>query len=253
MALADGLVGYWSPWLGSSGYTLLDRTRYANHGTLTNMDAGTDWVGATIQGRSGFALDFDGTNDHVKFSKLPYLDGKSRISFSWWANWALNSSNQAGFFSYGTLNQFTNDIFVFYSGGKYNIQINNGTDGANTHTDSVPTTWTHYSVTFDSGNVAFYINGTQKTLSGSYTYPSSTSSVSTHAFAIGQYIPSVSGWYLNGKVADCAVWDRVVSAEEVLQLYRLGPGWYRAYAKRSIGYAAAQFNRRRRILCGDYN
>ena len=68
MALSDGLVGYWSPWLGSSGYRLLDRTAYANHGSLVNMDAGTDWIGATIQGRSGYALDFDGTNDYVSLT-----------------------------------------------------------------------------------------------------------------------------------------------------------------------------------------
>jgi len=42
--LWDGCVGAWNPGLGPSGLTLRDWSPYKNHGTLTNMDAGTDWV-----------------------------------------------------------------------------------------------------------------------------------------------------------------------------------------------------------------
>jgi hypothetical protein len=43
---------------------LLDRSGYGNHGTLTNMDAGTDWVGSQY----GWALDFDGVDDYVSIA-----------------------------------------------------------------------------------------------------------------------------------------------------------------------------------------
>jgi hypothetical protein len=56
-----GCVGAWAPCLGPTGLTLRDNSRFGNHGTLTNMDAGADWV--TDAGR--YALDFDGTNDEV--------------------------------------------------------------------------------------------------------------------------------------------------------------------------------------------
>ena len=59
--ILTGLVGAWCPSLGPSGYTLLDRSGRGNHGTLTNMDAGSDWLGMP----GGWALDFDGTNDSV--------------------------------------------------------------------------------------------------------------------------------------------------------------------------------------------
>jgi len=85
MALSDGLVGYWSAWLGSSGYRLLDRSGRGNHGTLTNMDAGTDWVGATVRGRSGFVNDFDGSNDRAELSRTISLSSAS-FSLSMWAN-----------------------------------------------------------------------------------------------------------------------------------------------------------------------
>ena len=60
--LLTGLVGAWCPSLGPSGYTLLDRSGRGNHGTLTNMDAASDWVGTP----GGWALDYDGTNDYVQ-------------------------------------------------------------------------------------------------------------------------------------------------------------------------------------------
>jgi hypothetical protein len=59
--LWEGLVGCWVPQMGPTGDTLLDLSGYRNHGTLTNMDPATDWV--TQQ--DGWALDFDGSNDHI--------------------------------------------------------------------------------------------------------------------------------------------------------------------------------------------
>ena len=42
--LWDGLVGAWMPSLGVTGETLRDVSGNGNHGTLTNMDAASDWV-----------------------------------------------------------------------------------------------------------------------------------------------------------------------------------------------------------------
>ena len=50
-----GCVGAWCPSLGPTGLTLRDWSGFGNHGTLTNMDPGTDWV--LSGGR--YALDFD--------------------------------------------------------------------------------------------------------------------------------------------------------------------------------------------------
>ena len=62
--MLTGLVGAWCPSLGPSGYTLLDRSGRGRHGTLTNMNAGSDWVGSP----GGWAIDFDGTNDYIPVS-----------------------------------------------------------------------------------------------------------------------------------------------------------------------------------------
>jgi hypothetical protein len=60
--LWKGLVGAWMPSFGVTGGTLKDVSGNGNDGTLTNMDAASDWVGTS----KGLALDFDGVNDYVR-------------------------------------------------------------------------------------------------------------------------------------------------------------------------------------------
>ena len=76
--LWGGVVGYWAPCLGPSGTRLHDVSRFNNWGTLTNMDAATDWV---VDGGQ-YALDFDGSNDYVDARQT--LTGAFTISM--WAN-----------------------------------------------------------------------------------------------------------------------------------------------------------------------
>lgn len=75
-SLHRGLVASYAPLLGPHGNKLFDWSGYGRHGTLTNMDAGTDWVPASVRGVSGYALDFDGTDDYVQtpnhLATLPY-------------------------------------------------------------------------------------------------------------------------------------------------------------------------------------
>jgi len=82
-SLRQGLVGAWCPSLGATGYTLHDQSGYNNHGTLTNMDAGTDWVASG----DGLALDFDGANDYIDIPVrgLPSIQGAKTISL--WATY----------------------------------------------------------------------------------------------------------------------------------------------------------------------
>lgn len=48
---------------GAGTSTMYDASWYGNHGTLTNMDATTDWVWDTTLNR--FVLDFDGSDDAI--------------------------------------------------------------------------------------------------------------------------------------------------------------------------------------------
>ena len=79
--LWDGLVGAWMPSLGVTGDTLRDVSGNGNHGTLTNMDAATDWVTTS----KGLALDFDGIGDHASIPDSPVF----KLGFSDFSAFAL--------------------------------------------------------------------------------------------------------------------------------------------------------------------
>lgn len=255
MALSDGLVGYWSPWLGSSGYRLLDRTRYANHGTLENMDA-TDWVGSTIRGRSGSSIELDGVNDWVSASSRPIGVLTQNVSVSVWFTVSATGRTST-LYSVNAATNLNQRCQAIAPWSDNNIYFDfGGSSGANRLTitgQSWPlNSWNHMVFVAGVSGMRVWRNGL---LIGSST-TAVTRSASSNIFYIGGSIADNVGnpnYYHQGLIAETAVFARETNNAEALELYRLGPGWYRPYAKRSIGYAAAQFNRRRRILCGDYN
>jgi len=102
-SLWTGCVGAWNPGLGPSGLVLRDWSGQANHGTLTNMDAGTDWT--PLRGRYG--LDFDGSNDVVTTqsgseSLYDFTDATSKFSISIWAMDRSATARGSLVFSKGT-------------------------------------------------------------------------------------------------------------------------------------------------------
>jgi len=75
-----GLVGYWDFDIGKNGITAYDRSGQGNHGTLTNMEATTDWV----DGKVGQALSFDGVNDYVNAGNDSSLNISDKATISAW-------------------------------------------------------------------------------------------------------------------------------------------------------------------------
>lgn len=227
MALSDGLVGYWSAWQGSSGYRLLDRTRYANHGTLTNMDAGTDWVGATVQGRSGFALDFDNTNDVVSVPHLSYLDaGEHTISF-WYFTPTISGLNQI-------IAQWPSvsgsGPIIFRNGAAIAWQIVNRVTTASILTAN---SW-HFISCVRGTSLRVICNGV---LDSGSTTPGTQSN--SEPFLIGGPVSGAGTGAGNCRIADVSIHTRALTVAEHVDLYVRGPGWYQPYKKRGYGYAAA--------------
>jgi hypothetical protein len=75
-----GCVGAWNPGLGPTGLRIYDWSPYKNHGTLTNMDGGADWVAS--QGR--YALDFDGVDDYVNLGAWQPISTTLPFTFTAW-------------------------------------------------------------------------------------------------------------------------------------------------------------------------
>jgi len=236
-SLRQGLVGAWCPSLGASGFRLIDRSGYNNHGVLTGMDPGTDWVASGGKG----ALDFDGVNDYVtttnSVKSLPFA-----ISF-----WARNNTTGVLF---SILSQAVNQWDGWYGGIGYITAVNFNSFGS-TVTNSLAdsSVWQHHCyVVLDNVNAVYYVNGIPAT--GTLNR---TPSRGFYSFAIGCSYRAVDrDNFANGQIDDVRIYNRAVTPSEIQLLYTggRGIGLMPERIKRRRKTIAAAFNRRRRILIG---
>ena len=237
VALNQSLIGCWIPSLGFSGFLLIDRSGNGNHGTLTDMDPGTDWVPSGGK----LALDFDGSNDLVQFNNLPKMSNYRTLSI-WVFQRALSPGGVSRWFSLG------NESFVIRENNgqiqRYYLDPS-GTFRGIRSTSIVLNQWQHYILRFDGASLQLWVNGIF---------------ISANSF-FGQ-VPRINdgsailsnsgGEALNGLIDDIRLYDRALGAFEIDILYRGGRGV--GYAPERIKHrrkaSAAATNRRRRILIG---
>jgi hypothetical protein len=271
MAITDGIVGCWSPSLGASGYRLLDRSGRGNHGTLNNMDAGTDWVGTPV----GLALDYDGTNDYVVVPRKREYDSTRWRTLSAWIN-ARSFDGQFGFNDIlacdtigGTREwAFGTQTDAVLTDAKLFCAIF-GTGGGEISVNSPETLqvnqWYHIAWSHDgsytTGGYAVYYNGVPQTLtntsSGTFTAPG----VGTADLGIGRRTGN-GGFdlHFNGQIGECAIYNRPLAAAEIRELYRRGNGAIGRELtgqtrRRSYGFVGAGFrpywaSRRTQVIGG---
>ena len=237
MSLTRNIVGCWSPSLGATGYLLRDVSGQNNHGTLTNMDPGTDWVASD----KGVVLDFDGSNDNITIARSVQFAGSSLTVCGWVRT--NNANLQQVLVNQGTT---TNQFILFYQSG----WIMRGASATEMVFGSLTAnTWTHVAGVFSGTSATGYLQGL---FSGGGTITAAAANLSTN-LEIGRYAPFGGGFYWIGQIGEIAIYNRALTAPEISELYRRGNGWLgreltginqrRTYAKKLA-------NRRRRILCG---
>lgn len=240
--LWDGVVGAWCPSLGPTGLRLHDHSRRNNWGTLTNMDAATDW---TISGGQ-YALDFDGTDDTVAHNNL-LMTGAFTVSL-----WFLKRTN--GIYNARILWGNVSDADT-YVGNVTTTTINTQSDTGGTlksYTFSVANDqWYHFALSRDASNgLRLWLNGVEstsgvQTVAGTYTLN-----------RIGQYSNNSgldAGLMWDGLLDDMTVFNRMLTANEIRRLYLLGRGGMyerRRRTLRRVGVEQPTGARRRRILTG---
>ena len=245
MALRAGLIGSWCPSLGPTANTMLDRSGRNNHGTLTNMDAGSDWVQSGGYG----ALDFDGTNDYILIPRRSWYDqltGDKTVQA-----WVKTSTPGATFrtvisrdktfsitLSSGFFGTFDWTASAFRSSG---ISVADGT-------------WKHLLVRVRAGvtnGSQCYINGV---VAGSaFTYSIQTGNTTNDLTIMTAFSAAnaVVAEYVMGQADDLAVWNRPLTDSEIRQLNQQGRGgWLRERRRRQFFFVPPTGVRRRRILTG---
>ena len=252
--LWKGCVGAWAPCLGPTGLTLRDWSGFAQHGTLTNMDVGTDWV----VDRGRYALDFDGTNDFVTASPSAVnIQQTDAFSGSAWIKLTGSGINStAGRAIVNTWYQQSGWRFIVTDWPGTQGRIDFGAlDGSGygrlaTGSTRVDDGLLHhvaftYSGNSDASGIKLYVDGKPETTT--IRNNASPGTLNNAGLAIGRLVELF--YYFPGLISDVQLWRRELAESEVRLLSRrIGIAYELAPRRRSS--SAVQFNRRRRLLLG---
>ena len=213
--LTDGLVGLWSfngPDLTTT--TATDGSTNDNHGTLTNGPTPTI-------GKIGQALNFDGTDDYVDAGDITALESSgSYFTISTWVK--VVSGAVSRIIVAKKDNASLGYYFFISAAGKLNIFFGGGSFQADaTSVASINDgNWHHVVAVRNADTATLYIDGIQD---GTNTAGGTIGDLSnTIGFKIGRSDHSAGPYYFPGSIDDVRIYNRVLTAAEVLSLYNQG-------------------------------
>lgn len=204
--LGHGCVGWWEMNMGS-GLVVPDISGQNNHGTMTNMDAATDWV----QGENGgeWAVNYDNDGGYISAASvsLPMVPSTIRLRY-------ISDTNPSG------------SVWFDHQGGQrlafYNQDANTMTafDGANricgAYTPIIGAITEVVLAISDNGVTGYngYANGS---LIGTASANAITGdSWSTNWFWASEFDGTSA---MDGRVISAAIYNRALDAEEIAHLY----------------------------------
>lgn len=185
-----------------SGTTWTDLSGYGNNATLTN--------GPTYDSGNGGSIIFDGSDDYAPTTDNGFSFGSSPGTISCWAKSATILGSWSWIFAYGTPSLGASR-FLGINGSDYYV----GGYGADITASGVPlNTWFNMVGVYDGTNASMYINGTL--VSG--PTPQSWNTVSSVS-VVGRQTNNSEYW--NGNIAQVLVYDRDLTAGEILQNFNV--------------------------------
>jgi len=167
---------------------------------------------------------FDGNDDYVNITDTPNLDGSGDLTITAWVK--LNNSYRQPFVA-KTLD--ANNVEYFLGTGSNNGLVGlfrNGAGGLEaTSGGAILSTdvWYHVAYVFDAGsNSKIFLNGI---LNGSDASFATAPPEISNDLRIG-YSEGFFESYLNGTINEVAMWNRTLSASEILNIYNKQYGTY---------------------------
>jgi len=214
-------VSVWIPSLDTSGNgtTTLTDLVGSNDGTLTNMDAATDWPADT--GAGGVrALDLDGSNDRVDLGQ-PISD-YSAFTISGWFKPTSTSTTQYVVAQRGSESLGWYELMI-RSGSVWRFEVKNQSGGEfNSPTISVSFgSWQHVVGVFTGTRVELYVDGTR---AGTGTAYSGAIPAPTADAAIGVIAGGGSGSEYAGRVDDVRIFEDGLDSSDIAYLHNSGTG-----------------------------
>lgn len=194
-----------------SGGNWNDLSGNGNNGTLVN--------GPTFSGDNGGGIVFDGTNDYVNVQHKSSLSFTNKLTIQLWCS----STNTRTWNSplMKTSNGSWADGFGFYQNSQFYFYVNSY---SGSHIVSVNKTifpFTHWAGVYDGLNLKIYENGILRQTGTSFTSNISNSSASLDIGRGGG-----QSYYWQGNIAQVLVYNRALTAIEILQNFNATRGRY---------------------------
>ncbi len=210
----NGLIGWW-PFNGNAN----DESGNGNNGIVFGANLTSDRFGNTNK-----TYNFDGLNDRIKIPFNSAL-GNDTGTVSLWMNSSQipNSNDQDILFGKG----WGYPQLIYSNDAKAYISIANSTSSFSvigTQQNISTNQWRHILATYEGSSLKIYIDGilsNSSNLSPSPTYFSYCNS----EYWIGGFrhlnscIPNDSVQFFNGKIDDIGIWNRVLTQQEITDLY----------------------------------
>jgi len=187
------------------------------------MDSATDWV--TGANGNGYALDFDGSSDHIDIPQNSTLDIDTTFTIAFWVYFTSQQATCYLINNYqGTGGQSGDSILIHSnssgSGNTIEAHIDDNSNPTSWATTTVlaPDVWYHVALVRNYGtdDAKVYINGE---LDSSQTDTASTSVTSDRDWCFGAKAEGVSSENFDGLLDDIRIYNRALSASEVKRLY----------------------------------
>lgn len=244
--LWKGCVFAAAPCLGPTGLTLRDWSGLKRHGTLTNMDVGTDWV--LSGGR--YALDFDGTNDNIVVAANP-IAGATEMTCEAWVILRSVSGGFGGLVGSWAAATANRSWSIFINSNAWSFGTGNGTSQAlaTSGTSAATNQLTHVCGIRTTATNKLYVNGIEVASAATHTGTVTAGNNTTLIGVLRSDDPSP--FYANCQVFSTAAWSRALSVNELKHRLLLRPGIaYELAPRHRSSVQVAAFNRRRRLLIG---
>lgn len=224
----SGLIGYWPLDGGTSGSIANNTTTgfedvsgNSNNATAKNANGtGMAWV----SGKAGGAVSFDGTDDYAEaLASADFLGSGDSVTISVWVKPGSSQKQYADIFDYDhaavgaygnfVVQQNSTDLNLFYFAFTY--------DGTNW--DGIPKTaqlttnsWQNFTIVKSGTSLDHYVNGVKQ---GTTLTVQSNIYNRIRKFRIGDIIEPTLDRNFNGSIDDVRIYNRALSATEVLNLY----------------------------------
>ncbi len=208
-----GLRGAWVPSLGNTGIiTLHDVSGRKNDGIMQGSMTPSDWV----VDEGILALDFDGTNDYIEIQNNSNFNDIQAITVSAWVK--ARSDNRTIFNKLSTSPFDTWQLGMTGGNIHWCIEPSSGLDVCIDRGIASTGVWTHIVATWDAAVMKIYQDGTQQGTSSAQT---NTNAFTDNPIQIGA---QDTGDFFDGLISEVLLWDYALTANQIQQLYQLGPG-----------------------------